>query len=95
MLMRNASMCFVAAVLAGTGLAPSTGGKFESKLVFESSDPRLVEGFKWAKQQALAYAFDGDPVGPWCEAALPGREAFCMRDASHQGVGAHALGLAA
>jgi hypothetical protein len=53
-----------------------------------------VEGFNWAKQQALAYAFDGDPVGPWYEAALPGREAFCMRDASHQGVGAHALGLA-
>lgn len=94
MLMRKTLMCFAAAVLAATGLAQSTGGKFESKLVLESSDPRLVEGFNWAKQQALAYAFDGDPVGPWCEAALPGREAFCMRDVSHQAMGAHALGLA-
>ena len=39
--------------------------------------------------------FDGDPVGPWYEAALPHREAFCMRDVSHQAMGAQALGLAA
>jgi len=94
MLMRNASMCFVAAALAGTGLAQSTGGKFESKLVFESSHPHQVEGFNWAKQQALACAFNGDQVGPWYEAALPGRETLCMRDVSHQAMGAHALGLA-
>ena len=49
--------------------------------------------FDWARQQALAYAFSGDPVGDWYEAALPGREAFCMRDVSHQSMGAHALGL--
>ncbi len=54
----------------------------------------LVEGFRWAKQTALAYAYEGDPVGKWFEAALPGREAFCMRDASHQATGALALGLA-
>jgi hypothetical protein len=42
----------------------------------------------------LAYAFTGDPVGPWYEAALPGRQAFCMRDTAHQGLGAHMLGLA-
>ncbi|UCF19765.1 MAG: hypothetical protein JSU87_17940 [Gemmatimonadota bacterium] len=54
----------------------------------------LVDGFAWAKGQALAYAFEGDPVGKWYEAALPGREAFCMRDASHQTMGALALGLA-
>src|SRR6185369_7533178 len=35
----------------------------------------------------------GDPVGPWYEAAEPGREAFCMRDTAHQAMGAHALGL--
>jgi len=35
-----------------------------------------------------------DPVGPWYEAALPGRSAFCMRDVSHQLVGAQMLGLA-
>ncbi len=54
----------------------------------------LADGFLWAKQTALAYAFEGDPVGKWFEASLPGREAFCMRDASHQATGALALGLA-
>jgi Mannosylglycerate hydrolase MGH1-like glycoside hydrolase domain len=53
----------------------------------------LVDGFAWAKRQALAYVFEGDPVGPWFEAALPGREAFCMRDVSHQTTGALVLGL--
>ncbi len=28
-----------------------------------------------------------DPVGPWYEAALPSRRAFCMRDVSHQSIG--------
>ena len=64
-----------------------------SNLEFRSSDTRLVKSFTWAKQQALAYVFDGDPVGPWYEAALPGRRAFCMRDVSHQAAGAQALGL--
>ena len=62
-------------------------------IVFRSSDAELNELFNWAKNQALAYAFDDDPVGPWYEAALPGREAFCMRDVSHQAMGAHILGL--
>ncbi len=75
--------------------APHSTGKPESKLEVESSDQRLVEGFHWAKTQALAYVFTGDPVGPWYEAALPGRQAFCMRDVSHQSTGAQALGLAA
>ncbi len=65
----------------------------ESPLAFSSSDPDLSEGFAWAKAQALAYVFRGDPVGDWYEAALPGREAFCMRDVSHQSAGARALGL--
>lgn len=44
---------------------------------------------------ALSYVHDGsDPVGYWYEAALPQREAFCMRDVSHQSVGAQILGLA-
>lgn len=34
-------------------------------------------------------------IGPWYEAALPGRNAFCMRDVSHQSEGAAALGLVA
>jgi hypothetical protein len=72
--------------------APTTE-KPQSKLTLDSPDAHLVEAFNWAKKQALSYAFDGDPVGPWYEAALPGREAFCMRDVSHQSMGAEALGL--
>jgi hypothetical protein len=66
----------------------------DSALTFRSSDERLSAAFQWARQQALSYVFDGDPVGRWYEAALPGRQAFCMRDVSHQSAGAHALGLA-
>jgi hypothetical protein len=65
-----------------------------SSLQFGSSDKKLVQAFQWAKSQAMAYAHDDfDPVGPWYEAALPGRDAFCMRDVSHQTTGAAALGL--
>ncbi|SPE35877.1 conserved exported hypothetical protein [Candidatus Sulfopaludibacter sp. SbA6] len=89
------TISFLAAVLlAPAGRAQAAAGKAESKLVLQSSDTRLVEGFNWAKRQAMAYVFDGDPVGPWYEAALPGREAFCMRDTAHQATGAHVLGLA-
>ncbi len=61
---------------------------------FTSSDSILQKSFNWAKKQALVYAHDADdPVGAWYEAALPQREAFCMRDVSHQSMGAHILGL--
>jgi hypothetical protein len=63
------------------------------QLTFASSDRDLTQCFEWAKTQAMAYVRDDDPVGAWYEAALPGREAFCMRDVSHQAMGAHALGL--
>ncbi|WP_200976449.1 hypothetical protein [Echinicola sp. 20G] len=66
-----------------------------STLNFRSTDPKLDSIFNWAKKQALNYAFDGDQVGLWYEAALPGREAFCMRDVSHHAEGAHYLGLSA
>jgi tetratricopeptide (TPR) repeat protein len=69
-------------------------GSEARRLEFGTSDQRLLEGFEWAKRQALAFAFEGDPVGPWYEAALPGREAFCMRDVAHQCRGGHLLGLA-
>ncbi len=65
----------------------------KGRIEFECSDPILTQGFAWAKQQALAYSHEQDPVGDWYEAALPGREAFCMRDVSHQARGAHILGL--
>lgn len=65
-----------------------------SPLRFRSSDGVLEQGFSWAKTQAQAYVFLDDPVGGWYEASLPGREAFCMRDVSHQAEGARFLGLA-
>lgn len=67
----------------------------ENVALFTSSDKSLESTFAWAKKTALSYAHDNnDPVGPWYEAALPSREAFCMRDVAHQSVGAHILGLA-
>jgi hypothetical protein len=80
--------------ITGASEAQPIGGRTESKLELASSDARLVEVFNWAKRQAMAFVFDGDPVGSWYEASEPGREAFCMRDTAHQAMGAHALGLA-
>tara|TARA_R110000868_G_scaffold163800_2_gene396137 strand:- start:7240 stop:8772 length:1533 start_codon:yes stop_codon:yes gene_type:complete len=66
-----------------------TGG-----LTFNSSYKELDKAFSWAKNKALSYAHDNsEPVGYWYEAALPDREAFCMRDVSHQALGAELLGL--
>jgi hypothetical protein len=65
----------------------------EGAIEFESSDTRLVDGFRWAKAQALAYVRNTGAVGSWYEAALPGRNAFCMRDVSHMSTGAQFLGL--
>ncbi len=82
-----------------SGCSNNTTGKPQEKkspvgqLGFTSSDSALVQTFRWAKKQALTYVFENDPVGDWYEAALPGREAFCVRDVSHQATGAHALGL--
>lgn len=65
-----------------------------SSLTFATSDAALQQSFDWAQRMALSYAHNGaDPVGPWYEAALPQREAFCMRDVSHQAIGAQVLGL--
>lgn len=67
-----------------------------SRVEFRSSIEKLNRGFVWAKNQALEYVHDGeDQVGLWYEAALPAREAFCMRDVSHQSYGASVLGLSA
>ncbi|GGB02180.1 solute:sodium symporter family transporter [Puia dinghuensis] len=61
---------------------------------FGATDTALTRAFAWAKAQALHYkGKPGDPVGPWYESALPPRDAFCMRDVSHQLVGAAILGL--
>ncbi|MBC8080818.1 MAG: hypothetical protein H7X86_10765 [Gorillibacterium sp.] len=63
------------------------------KLQIRSSSEELNQGIEWAQQLALSYAHSSDPVGLWYEAALPGREAFCMRDVAHQSIGASILGL--
>lgn len=91
-LLQNAFFAFAAVVfLAEAHAAVPT--KVKSRLELRSSDRQLVAAFTWAKQQAMSYVNDEDPVGPWYEAALPGRQAFCMRDVSHQAAGAQALGL--
>ena len=67
----------------------------EETSLFTCSDAEVEGAYAWAQKMALSYAHDGsnDAVGPWYEAALPQREAFCMRDVSHQTVGAQVLGL--
>lgn len=66
----------------------------EKELSFTTSDSQLQKAFDWAKVTALGYVGEStDPVGPWYEASLPQREAFCMRDVSHQCAGAEVLGL--
>jgi len=65
-----------------------------AQVSFHSSDTALSNAFSWAKDMALHYkAPPGDPVGPWYESALPPRDAFCMRDVSHQSIGAEILGM--
>jgi hypothetical protein len=68
--------------------------KIRSSFQFHSSNSELERAISWAKEKALSYAHDNsDPVGYWYEAALPNREAFCMRDVCHQSIGAEVLGL--
>lgn len=86
--------CVALLALPAWAPAQSQHSGRRSTLELSSSDTRLVEAFGWARRQAMAYVFDGDPAGPWYEASLPGRRAFCMRDVSHQAAGAQALGLA-
>ncbi len=66
----------------------------EETAIFSTSDSTLQSTFDWAKGMALSYAHNSnDPVGAWYEAALPQREAFCMRDVAHQTTGGQILGL--
>ncbi len=75
-------------------LSPNGPRAKEGGIAFSSSDRDLAAIFDWAKATALRYVGkDTDPVGPWYEAALPGREAFCIRDVAHQCLGAEILGL--
>ena len=89
------ALFFLAVLLltAGCQARESRVATEKGRVGFSSSHEPLNEGFRWAKSQALAYVFEGDPVGKWFEASLPGREAFCMRDVAHQAMGAMVLGL--
>ena len=90
----NKALCFVPFLMSVPNFSQASTRDAQLELDFDSSDALLVNSFRWAKREAMSYVFDGDPVGPWYEAALPGRHAFCMRDTSHQANGAQALGLA-
>lgn len=79
---------FCAAFMAAGAQQPS--------VEFRSPDTALQTAFYRAKEMALFYKGDkNDPVGPWYEAALPSRNAFCIRDVSHQSIAAEVLGLQA
>lgn len=69
------------------------GTKTEAAVSFHSTDRELEKGFERVKHQALHWVFEGHPVGDYYEASLPNRDAFCMRDTSHQATGAEVLGL--
>lgn len=60
----------------------------QKSLCISSDDTSLVHIFNWAIQNSnKRVGSSSDPVGPWYEAALPAREAFCIRDVSHQCIG--------
>lgn len=74
---------------AATSITSAPVGAIE----LESSDPVLVKGFESAKRRALAYTYNGDAVGDWYDSTAGTRYAFCMRDVSHQSIGAAVLGV--
>lgn len=83
---------FIAIIFNGGFVLNSFGQN--ATVTFKSSDAALEKTFAWAKDMALHYKGDPtSPVGAWYEAALPSRDAFCMRDISHQSIGAEILGL--
>lgn len=87
----TAALCFG---LSATAVQNTNWAQEGTNMSFSSTDKQLERTFNWARDMALSYTHDGnDPVGYWYEAALPQREAFCMRDVCHQSVGAQILGL--
>src|SRR5258708_13838832 len=88
-------LLFTATLFAGA-MAEAQPASHPTQVEFHSSNSSLDEIFQWARGQALAYvAPSSSSIGPWYEAALPGRNAFCIRHVSHQTGGAAVLGLAA
>lgn len=67
---------------------PDIENNRQTTLQISSDDENLVNLFNWATKSSKRYVGnDHDPVGPWYESALPEREAFCIRDISHQCIG--------
>ncbi|RAJ87421.1 hypothetical protein CLV59_101171 [Chitinophaga dinghuensis] len=61
---------------------------------FVTNDTTLQQSYDWAVKMALHYRGNpSDPAGPWYEAALPSRDAYCMRDVAHQTIGAAICGM--
>lgn len=90
MILLRIKLIFLASVCFGFSMVSAQ----VAPVTFTSSDKELEQAFTWAKEMALHYkGSDTDPVGPWYEAALPSRYAFCMRDAAHQSIGAEILGM--
>ena len=76
-----------------SSLTRSRNGASEiGRVRFECSDARLTQGFADAKERALSCVYTGDPVGDWYTSAGVNRT-FCMRDVSHESLGAAVLGL--
>lgn len=87
---------FIPAILFAVvcSCTPPASSYEPSDINVTSSNARIEKTFEWARDMVRSYAHDGsDPVGYWYEAALPSREAFCMRDVAHQTTGAWLLGL--
>ena len=64
------------------------------QVLFECSDERLQTAFQNARNRAMGCVYTGDPVGEWYATMPAGQsDVFCMRDVSHQSVGASVLGL--
>jgi len=103
-LWRVLTACLLLAALAAWRLAMGPSGPSDTASVappagpmglveLDSSDSGLVTSFRGAKQRALEYVYTGDAVGDWYDSTAGKRYAFCMRDVSHQSVGAAVLGL--
>ena len=82
-------------LFANRAAMPSRCFRARSVSVFSSSDAGLERAYSWAQDMALSYVCTTAAIGPvYDKAARPQREAFCVRDVSHQSVRS-ILGLAA
>ena len=68
------------------------GSYAPGRVQLESSDARLTQAFGHAKERAMQCVYAGDPIGDWY-ASDPNSRTFCMRDVSHESLGAAVLGL--